>query len=133
MSDIAISEALTLGALPGAGRYTGHWWPIYLEPVPGSGERMTVAIIVVGDSGERVVHNPLPADTLRNGVAQLVNDAILELRRQLLECSDVDALVMPSAAIIRGTRRDGQAANLQGLAIQASQYCASLGIRLVAR
>lgn len=33
----------------------GSWAPLYFEPIPGSGERLTIAIVVVGQAGAEVV------------------------------------------------------------------------------
>ena len=48
--------SLSLGPFPSTDHLVrGSWAPLYFEPIPGSGERLTIAIAVVGQTGFEVV------------------------------------------------------------------------------
>lgn len=49
-------DSLSLGPFPSTDHLVrGSWAPLYFEPIPGSGERLTIAIAVVGQTGFEVV------------------------------------------------------------------------------
>ncbi len=50
---------------PALPAFQANWAPIYLEPIAGSGERITVAITAIGSDGEFRVHPTLREDALR--------------------------------------------------------------------
>lgn len=54
-----------LEALQASLAYRGQWAPLYLEPIPGSGERITFAVALLGPDGSPHIERLLRPDVLR--------------------------------------------------------------------
>lgn len=54
-----------LMALQASLHFSGRWAPLYLEPISGSGERITFAVVVMGPDGKAHVERLLRPDVLR--------------------------------------------------------------------
>jgi hypothetical protein len=54
-----------LEALQASLGYRGQWAPLYLEPIPGSGERITFAVAILNQDGKPHIERLLRPDVLR--------------------------------------------------------------------
>jgi len=102
----------------------GQWLPVYLEPVAGSGERFTIGIAVVGDSGFSVVaagklsrfHCLYDA---RGGGVVFMALAALDCLREDIAARGLEALTEPRppmSGIHFGELRQGAGASLEAIA-----------------
>lgn len=94
-------------------RFEATWWPVMLETVPGSGEKLTVAIVARAQSGQSQVRQLIPPPLLNamfgtagSGVKVVVVQTCLSLRRQLDNGTDVAHLLMPFGGASLGAPRD---------------------------
>lgn len=100
------------------------WLPVYLEPIMGSGERLTIGLAVVGESGFTVLTaNKLSRFQCLYGnsgmeVVFLAEAALDALRLDIAE-RGLEALTVPRPAIAGlhlGQLRDGAGASLEAIA-----------------
>jgi hypothetical protein len=114
------------------------WWPVMLETVPGSGERLTVAHVVRAASGQSQVRQALPPSTVLalfgsagKGMGLVVSNTVLSLQRQLDNGVPVAELQSPFGGVALGEPRDCIAHDLNevfevagrlGGAFSASQF-----------
>ena len=66
------------------------WWPVMIETVPGSGERLTVAHVVRAASGQSQVRQAVPPSTVTTlfgnagkGMGLVISNTVLSLQKQL--------------------------------------------------
>lgn len=116
---------LNIGSFPSTDHLMrGKWAPIYFEPIPGSGERLTIAIIVVGNSGFEIV----VADRLSALGCMYPNDyervhffvrAAIETVRASVEKRGLEVLMsgsVPMSGVYLGKAREGMGDNLKSIA-----------------
>jgi hypothetical protein len=90
-----------------------------LETVPGSGEALTVAVIVRASSGQATVRQAIQPAMLASlfgsagkGMLLIVGQTVLEIRRQLDEAVPVSQLELPFGGMALGHERDCVARDL---------------------
>jgi hypothetical protein len=114
------------------------WWPVMLETVPGSGERLTVAHVVRAASGQSQVRQAVPPSTVSTlfgaagkGMGLVISNTVLALQKQLDNGVPVDDLQPPFGGVALGEARDCVAHDLNevfevaarlGGAFSASQF-----------
>ncbi|MDR5813350.1 hypothetical protein QCE62_07055 [Caballeronia sp. LZ033] len=115
--------------------YSADWWPIYLEPIPGSGERLTIAVITVGRDGQRQVRSTLPKAALTmlygehsTGMMAVVVQTLERVQRQLDEHTDPKKITLPFGGVFLGQPRDALADDINGVFDQAIRLTSSLGV-----
>jgi hypothetical protein len=93
--------------------FEANWWPIQLETVPGSGERLTIAIVVRSREGQASVRQAIDPATLAQmfgtdgkGMQFIVGNTVLSLRKQLDNMVAVEQLDFPFGDIFLGPKRD---------------------------
>lgn len=93
--------------------FEASWWPVQLETVPGSGERITIAVIVRAASGQSQVRQTIPPASLTamfgpagKGMVYVVGQTVLALDRQIDAGVAVDNLEMPFGGVCLGVTRD---------------------------
>lgn len=93
--------------------FEATWWPVQLETVPGSGERLTVALVVRARNGQATVRQVLEPPTLMGmfgtegkGMQFVVGTTVLKLREQLDNLVAVQELQFPFGGIALGSERD---------------------------
>jgi len=95
--------------------------PVFLEPIAGSGERITVAVAVSGEIGSRVVQilQPDKARCLVGDQADallgIVYLGVKSLRRHLNMGGALDAWRPPSAGLFLGELRHGYGTDLKSV------------------
>lgn len=93
--------------------FEAQWWPVQLETVPGSGERLTVAVVVRGVNGQATVRQAIAPPTLHSifgeagkGMLLIVGHTVLDIRRQLDNQVPVELLELPFGNVDLGDVRD---------------------------
>lgn len=104
---------MNLAELP---RFQATWWPVQMETVPGSGERITVAVLARAASGQSQVRQAIAPTVLNamfgsagKGMTALISSTIVEVQRQLDEGVPVEEIEPPFGGFVVGGRRDGVA------------------------
>ena len=89
------------------------WWPILLETVPGSREKLTTGLVMRAASGQSQVRQAIsPAaihaifGTSAKGVGALVGKTVLALQAQLDNGAKVEDLSLPFGGFEFGSSRD---------------------------
>jgi hypothetical protein len=113
---------------------SGHWAPIYIEPMVGSGERLTIGVAVTSSSGVLVV--PVLGLTRMKCVYGDENDALiyaastaLDGLRQSLSAAGEDGLRRwrsPFEGILMGEIRRGAGQSMEDIARTGMMLCSSL-------
>ena len=95
------------------------WWPILMETVPGSGERLTVAAVVRSASGQSQVRQLITPAALNNmfgtagaGMRLIAAKTALLIQQQLDKGISVEELQMPFGGFEFGPPRDCVASDL---------------------
>lgn len=100
------------------------WAPVYLEPIMGSGERLTIGLAVVGDSGfivltaNKISRFECLYESAGAGVVFLAETSLEALRLDIAE-RGLEALTTPRPAIVGlhlGQIRDGAGVSLEAIA-----------------
>jgi hypothetical protein len=114
--------------------FEAYWWPVMLEPVPGSGESIAVAHVVRAASGQSQVRQAIPPTTLNamfgqlgKGVGIIVARTVLGLQKQLDEGVPVESLMAPFGGIAIGSARDCVAHDLNEVFEVASRLGGAFG------
>lgn len=99
--------------------FEATWWPVMLETVPGSGERLAVAAVVKANSGQSQVRQLITPAALNSmfgtagaGMRLIVGKTTLHLQRQLDAGVGVADLAFPFGGIEFGAARDCVARDL---------------------
>jgi len=99
--------------------FEAQWWPVQMETVPGSNERLTVAVVVRARTGQATVRQTISPPTLSamfgsagKGMCLVVGETVLELDRQLKNMVPVQQLELPFGSTGLGPERDCLARDL---------------------
>jgi hypothetical protein len=114
---------------------TACWWPIQMEPIPASGERLTIGVVVASESG--VLVQPTPGlDKLRfvfgeeahviEHSARITVSALEEHLRKRGGAKSIGDFVPPFASIHLGSARSASGDNLEGIVHQAIALSSSI-------
>lgn len=113
----------------------GTWAPIYLELLPGSGERITVAVLAQGAAGQFRAHPVLSGETLRclfgAGAAHFagLTDLCVNSARDYVQRNGrIDGWTPPLRGATLGKLRRATGDNLMNVLQNAVQLCASLAV-----
>lgn len=119
---------------PVAPTYSARWAPLYLEPMPGSGERLTVALLAIDDAGNVAVEPVIANKTLRcmygdaadrfSGIVSLLIDSVTSYALTGKPLEKWQAPLRDAASL--GTLRDALGNNLQDILRIGAQLTASL-------
>lgn len=122
--------------------FAATWWPLFMETVPGSGERLTVGVVVRGASGQATVRQAIDPAHLRSmfgsdgtGMQFIVGSTVLKVHEQLQQMVPVEQLQLPFGGMELGQPHDAVARDLEemvGLALRMSSGFAqsAFGLRL---
>lgn len=96
-------------AFPSPGAYRAQWAPVYLEPIIGSGERLTVGILMLGADGKSRVAPVLREDQVTPlwgeqglGLLRSIDLCLHTLDKYLLAGGDLDHWPSPLAGVCIG-------------------------------
>lgn len=118
---------------PTSPEYKGSWFSIYLEPIIGSGEKITVAVIAIGaDKQYRVIQaiRPELLDCLYGSQAsqmQSMIDWIIESASTEIQSNEtINTWSPPFDGVKLGKEYDAADENIEGILKQAIRISASL-------
>ncbi len=118
---------------PTSPEYKGSWYSVYLEPIIGSGEKITVAVIAIGaDKQHRVIQaiRPELLDCLYGSQAsqmQSMIDWIIEsANTEISSYKKINNWLPPFDGIELGQKYDAADENIEGILKQAIRISASL-------
>lgn len=99
--------------------FEATWWPLYMETVPGSGERVTVAVLVRAASGQSQVRQIIDPSTVNalfgaagKGVQGMLAAVVVGLQHQLDAGVPAQDVVPAFGGFAFGHGRDGVARDL---------------------
>lgn len=126
---------MTLNRLfPAPHTYGGVWQSIYLEPIVGSGERLSIAVVACGNDGQFQV-----VQSLRNEVIEgiygekaeqfqgIIDWVIQSIHKHLSAKNTLDSWIAPIEGVHSGVIRATSASSLTGILKQAIMQSASFG------
>ena len=114
-------------------RYRARWQPVYWEPIPGSGEKITAGIAVKGNDGAVYVQpmlRPYLKKLLRESAAgadDLVQICLDSAARFLLDSFDLSPWRPPVTGFSAGACKEAAANDIAGVAAQAGLACSVFG------
>lgn len=117
--------------------FAASWWPLFMETVPGSGERITVAILVrEAESGRATIRAAFPpavyttlfGSAAGKGMLAMATSTIVELQRQLDGGVPVENLDPPFGGFVLGTEHDGVARDAADLFDVGLRMSSGLGV-----
>lgn len=114
--------------------FQATWWPVRMETIPGSGETITIAMIVRATSGQSQIRQCVaPAvlgglfGTAGKGIASIVGTTVIDLQRQLDLGTGVDELDMPFGGFLLGPHRNCTARDMNEVFDIAVKFSAAFG------
>jgi hypothetical protein len=113
---------------------SGHWIPLYIEPIVGSGERLTIAIAFQVNNQKFEIKQVIRQEVIdgifgssASGFTGIV-DAIVEYYKSKCESiQNISSVKPPFVGIIIGSLTPFYAADMNGIMFQAVTASASLG------
>lgn len=115
--------------------YEATWWPVVLETIPGSAERIVTAIVAQGESGQSKVRQIIPPTTLvamfgsaGKGMQLLIGNTVVNLQQQLDAGVHVKELEFPYGGVELGQPRDCLAHDLNEVFEVAVRLSSAFGI-----
>jgi hypothetical protein len=109
-----------------------RWAPLFFEPIRGSGERLTVAIIIKSGT-EAQIRSVLRSDAIRMlygrhsaGIRGLVELTVDSLSVHLKKNKTPATWAAPVSGFFPGDFRNAVSSSIDGIVAQAIQRCASL-------
>jgi hypothetical protein len=123
-----------LKRFPQVPTFRADWTPVYLEPILGSGEQLTVAIVVrAKDRAE--IHPVIRPEALRalygekaKGIRGIVELAIDNLTDYLRTALPLEQWSSPISGVSLGKSREAASDDMAGILRQAIQLSASLSL-----
>lgn len=114
--------------------FEATWWPLFMETVPGSGERLTVGVVARAASGQAQARQAINPHTLMamfgaagKGMAGMVSATVVGLQQQLDAGVPVDKLVPAFGGFVLGPSRDGVARDMNEVFDVAVRLTAAFG------
>lgn len=114
--------------------FQATWWPLYMETVPGSGERLTVGIVARARTGHAQARQAISSASLHamfgnagKGVQAMVTSTIVGLQQQLDAGAAVEELVPAFGGFALGHPRDGVARDMNEVFDVALRLSAAFG------
>jgi len=124
-----------MSGIPPRPAYSGTLAPIYLEPMPGSGERITIAIIAMGDDRALRVHPVIHQDAMTclygnkaENMQGLIELCSASLREHLGKARTLGDWAPPLTTATLGAQRKAYAESMNAMIGQGVRMFASLGV-----
>lgn len=115
--------------------YKGFWQPVYLEPIIGSGEKITVAVVAVGLLGDYKVIQAIRSELLESlygakasQIQSMVSWIIESINESLGKGSVLSGWQTPIDGVTLGNRVEAVDETIEGILRQAIRFSASLSV-----
>ena len=113
--------------------YRGVWAPVFLEPIVGSGERVTIAVIAISKNNEykviQAIRNEL-LDCLYGmnsvNIQDMIDFVIKSFHTTIKKNNTIDNWVSPFDGVILGKKVEAIDESLDGILRQAIRFSSSL-------
>lgn len=114
--------------------FEAKWWPIRMETVPGSGEVISVAVIVRAESGQAQVRQLISPAVIaglfgeaNKGIASMITTTVVRLQEQLNLGQRVEELQMPYGGFTLSDVRECVANDLNEVFDLAFRFSSAFG------
>lgn len=115
--------------------FCATWWPLQMETIPGSGERLTVAVMARAASGQTQVRQSIAPPALTSmfgvdtgrGVQAMIGSTVIDLQRQLDAGVPPEHLQLPLGGFAFAHARDCVARDLNEVFDIAVRLTAAFG------
>lgn len=115
---------------PNSPKFKGEWRAIQLEPIVGSGERITVAISALGQNGEHKAIQAIRPELLEclygKQAKNMSNMISFILQSITAQCNNLNEWIAPFEGVVMSSAQKTISEDLNGILRQAIQLSASL-------
>ncbi|MGF6282169.1 hypothetical protein ABH908_000346 [Pseudomonas frederiksbergensis] len=115
------NATINLDRFPDFPPYEGHWAAIYYEPIPASGERLTIAV-AAWDADGHSIEDTIPPHLFPHAMQAMIELLLAGTRGQFEE-GGIEAVAMPGifvGAVRRGMGNDRADVLRQGVSLTSS-------------
>lgn len=114
-------------------RIKGEWLPIYIEPIHMSGERFTIAIAAIANTGDKHVFKTIDPNLIRamyqdrsSEILGIIDFALTSLEQFIAEEKSLHHWQSPLSGIIKGNVTQAEGVEFQHIINQGIQRSSSL-------
>ncbi|MDD1626299.1 MAG: hypothetical protein LUQ26_02315 [Methylococcaceae bacterium] len=114
-------------------RIKGEWLPIYIEPIHMSGERFTIAIAAIANTGEVHVFKTIDSNLIKamyqdrsDEILGIIDFALTSLSQFIAQEKSLQHWHSPLSGIIKGKVTQAEGVEFQHIINQGIQRCSSL-------
>lgn len=114
-------------------RIKGEWLPIYIEPIHMSGERLTIAIAAIANTGDKHVFKTIDPNLIKamyqnrsDEVLGIIDFALASLSQFIEREKSLQHWQSPLSGIIKGKVTQAEGIEFQHIINQGIQRCSSL-------
>ncbi|MCX3307958.1 hypothetical protein ORN12_02895 [Pantoea vagans] len=111
----------------------GQWRSFYLEPMLGSGERLTIMVAAISNDGQAIVKPAIRKEVIEamygfksNAFLSMVEILCNSLRDHLLTNKSFEGWISPVTGVTAGSSREAASASVTGILRQAIALSSSL-------
>jgi hypothetical protein len=113
--------------------YNGNWQTLYLEPIVGSGEKIAIAAVALGNDGESKVIQAIRTELLdclygsqSENMQGMINWVIESVKNEISQKGTLSQWQPPFSGLDVGTIHKAADENIEGILRQAIRFTASL-------
>jgi hypothetical protein len=121
-------------------RIKGEWLPIYIEPIHMSGERFTIAIAAIANTGDKRVFKTIDPHLIKamyqdrsDEILGIIDFALASLKQFIEQEKSLQHWHSPLSGIIKGKVTQAEGVEFQHIINQGVQRCSSLSMLYTGR
>jgi hypothetical protein len=121
-------------------RIKGEWLPIYIEPIHMSGERFTIAIAAIANTGDVHVFETIDSNLIKamyqdrsDEILGIIDFALASLKQFIEQEKSLQHWQSPLSGIIKGKVTQAEGVEFQHIINQGVQRCSSLSMLYTGR
>ncbi len=114
-------------------RIKGEWLPIYIEPIHMSGERFTIAIAAIANTGDKHVFKTIDPNLIKamyqdrsDEILGIIDFALTSLSQFIAQEKSLQLWQSPLSGIIKGKVTQAEGVEFEHIINQGIQGCSSL-------
>lgn len=114
-------------------RIKGEWLPIYIEPIHMSGERFTIAIAAIANTGDKHVFKTIDPNLIKamyqdrsDEILGIIDFALTSLSQFIAQEKSLQHWHSPLSGIIKGNVTQAEGVEFEHIINQGVQRCSSL-------